>query len=104
MSSENPSDIIKKARPNIKDKSIALYVSNLNKLKKLFDTDNYDFLKDEKKVLDKLSNLSDNTIRNYLNACSKSSIKSSTSSIPTLNLIKESTTPMASRSVFGIAA
>jgi len=68
MSSENPSDIIKKARPNIKDKSIALYVSNLNKLKKLFDTDNYDFLKDEKKVLDKLSNLSDNTIRNYLNA------------------------------------
>tara|TARA_R110001606_G_scaffold291343_2_gene439215 strand:- start:2560 stop:3522 length:963 start_codon:yes stop_codon:yes gene_type:complete len=68
MTSENPSDIIKKARPNIKDNSIAMYVSNLNKLKKLFDADNYDFLKDEKKVLDKLSNLSDNTIRNYLNA------------------------------------
>jgi len=68
MSSENPSDIIKKARPNIKDNSIKMYVSNLEKLKKLFKTDNYDFLKEEKKVLEKLSNLSDNTIRNYLNA------------------------------------
>ena len=68
MNSENPSDIIKKARPNIKDNSVKMYVSNLEKLKKLFNTDNYDFLKDEKKVLDKLSNLSDNTIRNYLNA------------------------------------
>tara|TARA_R110000787_G_scaffold13338_10_gene41982 strand:- start:1119 stop:2078 length:960 start_codon:yes stop_codon:yes gene_type:complete len=68
MTSENPSDIIKKARPNIKDNSVKMYVSNLEKLKKLFNTDNYDFLKDEKKVLDKLSNLSDNTIRNYLNA------------------------------------
>ena len=68
MNSENPSDIIKKARPNIKDNSVKMYVSNLEKLKKLFNSDNYDFLKDEKKVLDKLSNLSDNTIRNYLNA------------------------------------
>tara|TARA_R110002096_G_scaffold139581_2_gene294080 strand:+ start:1391 stop:2350 length:960 start_codon:yes stop_codon:yes gene_type:complete len=68
MTSENPSDIIKKARPNIKDNSVKMYVSNLEKLKKLFNSDNYDFLKDEKKVLDKLSNLSDNTIRNYLNA------------------------------------
>ena len=68
MTSENPSDIIKKARPNIKDNSVKMYVSNLEKLKKLFNADNYDFLKDEKKVLDKLSNLSDNTIRNYLNA------------------------------------
>lgn len=68
MNKENPTDIIKKARPNIKDNSVKMYVSNLEKLKKLFDTDNYDFLKDEKKVLEKLDNLSDNTIRNYLNA------------------------------------
>ena len=68
MTEENINDIIKKARPNIKDNSIKMYVSNLDKLKKLFDSDNYDFLKDEKKVLEKLKDLSDNTIRNYLNA------------------------------------
>ena len=68
MTKQNPTELIKKARPNIKDNSIKMYVSNLEKLKKMFETDNYDFLKDDKKVLDKLSNLSDNTIRNYLNA------------------------------------
>jgi len=68
MNSEKLTELIKEARPNIKDNSIKMYVSNLEKLKKLFESDNYDFLKDEKKVLDKLSNLSDNTIRNYLNA------------------------------------
>ena len=68
MSEKTPTEIIKKARPNIKDNSVKMYVSNLEKLKKLFKTDNYDFLKDEKKVLEKLDNLSDNTIRNYLNA------------------------------------
>ena len=33
MTSENPSDIIKKARPNIKDNSVKMYVSNLEKFK-----------------------------------------------------------------------
>ena len=68
MNSEKLTETIKEARPNIKDNSIKMYVSNLEKLKKLFDSDNYDFLKDEKKILDKLKDLSDNTIRNYLNA------------------------------------
>lgn len=68
MNAEKLTEIIKEARPNIKDNSIRMYVMNLEKLKNIFETDNFDFLKDEKKVLDKLSNLSDNTIRNYLNA------------------------------------
>ena len=68
MSEENIKDLIKKARPNIKDNSLKIYVSNLNKLMKMFESDNLDFLKDEKKVLEKLKDLSDNTIRNYYNA------------------------------------
>ena len=70
MSEENIKDLIKKARPNIKENSLKIYVSNLNKLMKMFESDNLDFLKDEKKVQEKLKDLSDNTIRNYYNAIS----------------------------------
>ena len=59
---------IKKSRPNIADSSIKAYVANLNKLKKMFESDDYDFLKDIDKVKDKLSHLTDNTKRNYYNA------------------------------------
>jgi integrase len=68
MNNEKLNNIIRKARPNLKDNSIKIYISNLNKLMKLFETDNLEFLKDEKKVLEKLNNLSNNSIRNYLNA------------------------------------
>ena len=59
---------IKKSRPNIADSSIKAYVANLNKLKKMFESDDYDFLKDIDKVKDKLSHLTDNTKRNYYDA------------------------------------
>lgn len=68
MNNEKLKDIIAKARPNLKDNSIKIYISNLNKLMKLFETDNLEFLKEEKKVLEKLKNLSNNSIRNYLNS------------------------------------
>tara|TARA_R100001198_G_C5232069_1_gene210949 strand:- start:988 stop:1947 length:960 start_codon:yes stop_codon:yes gene_type:complete len=64
----SPKSKIKKARPNIADSSLKIYVSNLEKLKKLFDTDSYTFLKDIPAVKEKLDNLSDNTKRNYYNA------------------------------------
>ena len=53
MSEDLKADI-KKARPNVKDSTIKMYESNLKKLKKMFDSDNYDFLKDVDKVKDKL--------------------------------------------------
>ncbi len=68
MNNEKLKDIIAKARPNLKDNSIKIYISNLNKLMKLFESDNLEFLKEEKKVLEKLKNLSNNSIRNYLNS------------------------------------
>ena len=52
-------------------------------------------------INDELSKI---VVHNYFSACFKSLIKSSASSIPTLNLIKESTTPLFSLSCFGIAA
>ena len=64
----SPKSKIKKARPNIADSSMKIYVSNLEKLKKLFDADDYTFLKDIPAVKKKLDNLSDNTKRNYYNA------------------------------------
>ena len=61
-------EIIKKERPNLKDISIKQYIKSLNKLKDLFETDNYEFLKEPNEVMEKLSNLHFTTIRNTLNA------------------------------------
>ena len=68
IESKNPSDDISKARPQLKTNTIKQYVINLNKLKKLYDTDNYDFLKKPKDVMDKLSDLHYLSQRNILNA------------------------------------
>ena len=46
----NLNDKIKEARPNIKDSTVKMYVSNLNKLQKMFDTDTWKFLDDIDKV------------------------------------------------------
>ena len=60
---------IKKSRPNIADSSIKAYVSNLEKLKKLFDEDDLmKIVKSIDKVKDKLSDKTGNTQRNYFNA------------------------------------
>ena len=68
IDSKNPTDEISKARPSLKTNTIKQYTTNLNKLKKMFDTDNYDFLKKPKDVMDKLSNLHYLSQRNILNA------------------------------------
>ena len=64
----NLAEEIKKARPNLKDNTIKQYEMNLNKLKKLFDSDNYDFLSNVDNVMNKIDNLHFTTQRNFLNA------------------------------------
>ena len=61
-------EIIKKKRPNLKDISINQYTKSLNKLKELFESDDFEFLKEPNEVMKKLSNLHFTTIRNTLNA------------------------------------
>tara|TARA_R110001592_G_scaffold59766_3_gene181462 strand:+ start:6865 stop:7839 length:975 start_codon:yes stop_codon:yes gene_type:complete len=59
---------IKEARPNVKETTIKMYESNLNKLKKLFDTEDWDFLKNVSEVKDKLKELHYTSQRNYYNS------------------------------------
>ena len=42
------------ARPNAKESTVKMYVSNLNKLQKMFNTDDWKFLDDIDKVKEKL--------------------------------------------------
>ena len=65
---ENLMSVIQKARPNAKESTIKMYTSNLNKLKKMFDTDDFDFLKEHEKVKGQLKDLHFTTQRNYLSA------------------------------------
>ena len=59
---------IKELRPNLKDNTIKQYETQLRKLQKIFDTDNYKFLEDPKKVEEKLSHLHYTSRRNVYNA------------------------------------
>tara|TARA_R110002096_G_scaffold428617_1_gene640548 strand:+ start:4751 stop:5740 length:990 start_codon:yes stop_codon:yes gene_type:complete len=68
MSSTNLNNTISISRPNAKINTIDMYVSNLNKLQKIFEVDNFNFLKDVDQVMDVLKNKHYTTIRNYLNA------------------------------------
>ena len=68
MEVKNLKETIKKSRPNIKDTTIKSYEANLTKLKKMFDSDNYSFLKDVDEVMEKIGDKHFTTIRNYLNA------------------------------------
>jgi len=68
INSENITDEIQKSRPNLKSNSIKQYETHLNKLKKLFDTDNYDFLSNPNDVMDKLDSKHYTSQRNTLNA------------------------------------
>lgn len=68
IDSNNLNEDIKKSRPNIKDNTIKQYRMNLNKLKDLFETDNFDFLSNVDKVMDKISNHHFTSQRNFLNA------------------------------------
>ena len=68
INSENITEEIQKSRPNLKPNSIKQYETHLNKLKKLFDTDNYDFLSVTKDVMEKLDDKHYTSKRNTLNA------------------------------------
>jgi len=68
MDKEQTKNLLAKARPDAKESTIKMYSSNLEKLKKMFDTDNYDFLDNINDVTEKLKHLHFTTIRNYLNA------------------------------------
>jgi len=61
-------EVIKKARPKAKESTIKMYESNLKKLQKMFDTDNWKFLDNIDEVKDKLSHLHYTSQRNYFNS------------------------------------
>lgn len=64
----NIQEKIQKLRPNLKTNTIKQYDAQLRKLQKLFDTDNYDFLNEPKKVEEKISHLHYTSRRNVYNA------------------------------------
>ena len=68
MNPENLTETIKKSRPNIKDSTIKMYVGNLNKIKKIFESDDFKFLKNIDDVKEKLSEKHYTTQRNYYNS------------------------------------
>jgi len=68
MDKEKLTEIISKSRPNAKESSIKMYVSNLIKLMKLYEKDNLDFLKNPDEIEEKLDTLHYTTRRNYLNS------------------------------------
>lgn len=68
IDTKNPSEDIKEARPQLRTTTIKQYETNLKKLKKLFDSDNFDFLDNPDKVMEKIENLHYTTQRNFLNA------------------------------------
>lgn len=68
INSDSIVDSIEKAKPNLKPNSIKQYETHLKKLKKLFDTDNFDFLSNPEEVMEKISNNHYLSQRNTLNA------------------------------------
>jgi hypothetical protein len=68
INSEKPMDEIQKARPNLKTNTIKQYETHLNKLKKIFESDNWDFLSDPEKVNEALQDKAYTSRRNSFNA------------------------------------
>ena len=68
LDTDNPKEAIAEARPNLKENTIKQYESNLNKLKKMFETDDWDFLENPEEVKDKISHLHFTSQRNHYNA------------------------------------
>jgi hypothetical protein len=65
---ENINEEIQTARPSLKTNTVKQYESNLNKLKKMFESDNWDFLNNPEKVEEKISHLHFTSRRNHYNA------------------------------------
>jgi len=68
INTEDLKESIQKVKPNLKDNSIKQYETHLNKLKKLFDTDTFDFLSNPDEVMEKISGNHYLSQRNTLNA------------------------------------
>ena len=68
MNKEQTIEKIKEARPTIKDTTIKQYSIQLTRLKNLFKTDNYEFLKDFDAVVNRISDLHFTTQRNFFNS------------------------------------
>lgn len=68
INTKDASEEISNARPTLKTNTVKQYVINLKKLQKIYDTDNYDFLKKPEDVMEKLSDLHYLSQRNILNA------------------------------------
>jgi len=68
IDSDNISEEIQNARPNVKPNTIKQYEVNLKKLQKIYDTDNYNFLSKPDDVMDKIKDLHYLSQRNILNA------------------------------------
>lgn len=64
----NVFEVIKVSRPEAKESTLKQYVAQLTKLKKQFETDNYDFLLDIESVNEKLKDLKFTSVRNAYNA------------------------------------
>ena len=61
--------LIKIGKPNLKESSIKIYVSNMRKLSQFVGNEtfvNVDFLRDKDLVIESLKGKSDNTIKTYL--------------------------------------
>ncbi len=68
MEVKNLKETISESKPNVKPSTVKMYESNLEKLKKLFGTDDFDFLKNVDDVMKKIEGRHYTTIRNYLNS------------------------------------
>ena len=68
ISSDNPKETIQKSRPHLKDNTVKQYELHLNKLKKLFDSTDFDFLSKPDDVMEKISSNHYTSQRNTLNA------------------------------------
>tara|TARA_R110000772_G_scaffold77461_2_gene166810 strand:+ start:423 stop:1403 length:981 start_codon:yes stop_codon:yes gene_type:complete len=68
MENVNELELIAAARPNLKESSVKQYKAHLVKLKKLYDTDNYEFLKSPDDLMEKLKDNHFTSQRNTLNA------------------------------------
>ena len=68
INTDNTTEMITILKPNLRPNSIKQYEIHLNKLKKIFKSDTYDFLSNPDEVMDKLSSNHYTSQRNTLNA------------------------------------
>lgn len=68
ISSEDPMEAIQLARPHLKPNTVKQYETHLNKLKKIFESDTWDFLSDPEKVAEKIEGNAYTSRRNTYNA------------------------------------